>query len=266
MRNSRAFHEGAGRYRTEWGPCMTEKKLEQELWILGLNGCDTRGKTLCRYLKEGGYKARPANIAELAERRPLGILLDLSPYSTDGWGIFLELKRNPRTRDIAVLPLFLSEEGKIGGVFPAAGFFTLPIDAEYLKKRLVVLGLTEEAETWDLQALLISRNGEEPVGKAVESLGFEVVKAYTGKEGIALATMEPRYMAFSTLMLPDMSAFELMDRFRLYPHTRNLPFFVLMKETMKKGEKNAMGQQVEHLVRKKDLSAEEFLRYLRRRG
>jgi CheY-like chemotaxis protein len=93
-----------------------------------------------------------------------------------------------------------------------------------------------------------------------------VVKAYTGKEGIALATTEPRYMAFSTLMLPDMSAFELMDRFRLYPHTKNLPFFVLMKESMKEGEKVAMGHQIEHLIRKKELSQDEFLRYLRKRG
>ncbi len=245
---------------------MAEKILERELWILGLNGCKDRGKIVCKYLKEGGYRARAAKLEELSERRPLGIILDLSPYSTDGWGIFLELKRNPQTRDIAVLPLFLSEEGKIGGVFPAAGFFTLPIDQDYLKKRLVVLGLTEEAEVWDLQVLLISRNGEEPVAKAIESLGFEVVKAYTGKEGVALATMEPRYMAFSNLMLPDMSAFELMDRFRLYPHTKNLPFFVLMKETMKEGERIAMGQQIEHLVRKKELSQDEFLRYLRKRG
>lgn len=245
---------------------MTEQILERELWILGLNGCEERGKVICGYLSEGGYRARTAKPEELATGRPLGILLDLSPYSTDGWGIFLELMRNPQTRDIPVLPLFLSEEGMIGGVFPAAGFFTLPIDVDYLAKRLVVLGLTEEIETWDLQAILISRNGEERVSKAVESLGFEMVNAYTGKEGIALATIHPCFMAFATLMLPDMSAFELMDRFRLYPHTKNMPFFVLIKEAMKDGEKTAMGLQIEHLVRKKELSRDEFLRYLRRRG
>jgi CheY-like chemotaxis protein len=244
---------------------MTEKSLERELWILGLNGCDDRGKTVCGYLAAGGYQARTARLEELTDGRPLGILLDLSPYSTDGWGIFLELKRNPHTRDIPILPLFLSLEGKIGGVFPAAGFFTLPIDADYLKKRIVVLGLTEGVEVWDLQALVISRNGEEQVGKAIESLGFEVVKAYTGKEGVALATTEPRYIAFATLMLPDMSAFELMDRFRLYPQTRNIPFFILVKESMKEGERIAMGQQIEWLVRKKELSRDEFLRYLRKR-
>jgi CheY-like chemotaxis protein len=245
---------------------MAEIGLDRELWLLGLNGCDGRGKVVCGYLREGGFHARTAKIEDLSEGRPLGILLDLSPYSTNGWGILLDLKKNPQTRDIPVLPLFLSEEGKVGGVFPAAGFFTLPIDIDYLTKRLVVLGLTEEAEVWDLQAMVISRSGEEQVGKAIESLGFEVIKAYTGKEAIALATTESRYLAFATLMLPDMSAFELMDRFRLYPQTRNVPFFVLLKEAMKEGEMSALGRHIEHLVSKKELSRDEFLRFLRRKG
>jgi CheY-like chemotaxis protein len=245
---------------------MTEKTKDRELWILGLNGCDDRGSIVCGYLKEGGYRARTAKPVELTKERPLGILLDISPFSTDGWGILLDLKRNKDTRDIPVLPIYLSQEGKVGGVFPAAGFFTLPLDKEYLKKRLVVLGLTDEADVWDLQALVISRNGEEQVVKAVEELGFEAVQAYTGKEAVAFATTEPRYMAFSTLMLPDMSAFDLMDRFRLYPHTRNLPLFILLKEFMKEGERAAVCRQMDHLVRKKGLTRDEFLGFLRRRG
>ena len=244
---------------------MVDTLSERELWIMGLNSCDDRGATVCRYLKEGGYRARPAKLDDLKDERPLGILLDISPYSSDGWGILLDLKRNPETRDIPILPVFLSEEGKVGGVFPAAGFFTLPVDADYLMKRLVVLGLTSEAEDWDLQALVISRSGEEQVVKAVESMGFQVIQAYTGKEAIAFATTEPRYLAFSTMMLSDMSAFELLDRFRLYPQTRNIPFFILIKESMKEGERSAMGRQIEHLVRKKELSSDEFLRYLRKR-
>ncbi len=243
---------------------MVDTINERELWILGLNGCDGRGAIVCGYLKEGGYRARAVNLEELKVARPLGILLDISPYSSDGWGIMLDLKRNPETRDIPILPVFLSEEGKVGGVFPAAGFFTLPIDADYLAKRLVVLGLTSETEDWDLQALVISRNGEEQVVKVVESLGFQVIQAYTGKEAIAFATTEPRYLAFSTMMLSDMSAFELLDRFRLYPQTRNIPFFVLVKESMKEGETAALGRQIEHLVRKKELGKDEFLRYLRK--
>lgn len=243
---------------------ITDK--ERELWILGLGERKERGTLVCSYLAEAGYRARTAKVAELTEERPLGVLLDLSPYSADGWKILLDVKTNPATRDIPVLPFFLSEEGKVGGIFPVAGFFTLPIEAEYLAERLAVLGLTEEAEDYDLRAMVISRKGEEKVAKTLESLGFEVVNAYTGKEAIALATTDRPYLACCCLMLPDMAAFELLERFRLYPQTRNIPFFVLLKDLMKDGERLAMSRQIEHLVRKKELTREEFLAHFRRRS
>lgn len=238
----------------------------RELWIMGLGNRPERCGSLCRYLDEGGYRVRAASPEEMPAEKPLGIVLDLSPFSTDGWGLLLDLKHNPATRDIPILPLYLSEEGKVGGVFPAAGFITLPVDNDYLAAKLAVLGLTQDVEDYDLQVLIISRKGEESVARSMESLGFEVVNAYTGKEGMALATTGRHYLIFCSLMLPDMAAFELLERFRLYPQTRNIPFFVMIKESMKEGERNAMSRQIEHLVRKKELSRDEFLSYLRRRG
>ncbi|RQW76749.1 MAG: response regulator [Geobacter sp.] len=245
---------------------MTEPTKDRELWIMGLGDHPERCGSLCQYLKEGGYKARAASIKDLAGGRPLGIIIDLSPFSTDGWGILLEIKKKPETRDIPVLPLYLSEEGKVGGVFPAAGFITLPVEVDYLAEKLTVLGLTEDAEDYDLQALVISRKGEEQVARALESLGFEVVNAYTGKEGMALATTGRQYIIFCSLMLSDMAAFELVERFRLYPQTRNIPFFVMVKDSMREGERKAISRQIKHLVRKKELSRDEFLSYFRRKG
>jgi len=244
-----------------------DAKQEREIWILGLEeGCAGRGSTLCGYLRDGGYKSRPAKLEDLETAKPQGILLDLSPFSRDGWGILLRLISSPKTRDIPILPLYLSMEGKVGGVFPCAGFFTVPVDSEYMAERLAVMGLAEDAQMWDLRALIVSRSGEEQLSKAIEALDFEVVKAYTGKEGLALASTSPFYLAFSTLMLPDMSAFELLERLRLYPRTRNVPFFILVKDNMKEGERTAMSRQIDHLVRKKELSKEEFLGYIRRKG
>ena len=244
---------------------MTESTNYRGLWIMGLGDRPERCGNLCRYLTEAGYRTKAASVKDLEKGKPLGILLDLSPFSTDGWSILLEIKKNPATRDIPVLPLYLSEEGKVGGVFPAAGFITLPVDPDYLVEKLTVLGLTEDAEDYDLQVLVISRKGEEDIARTLESIGFEVINAYTGKEGTALATTGRHYLIFCSLMLPDMAAFELMERFRLYPQTRNIPFFVMIKDGMREGERNAMSRQIEHLVRKKELSREEFLAYLRRR-
>jgi len=239
--------------------------VDRELWILGVKPDSGRERVLTSYLTAGGYKNRLERLGNLAEGRPLGIVLDISPFSDDGWGLLQQIKSDPETRNIPVLPVFLSEKGSVGGVFPVAGFFTSPVDEQYLLERLAIYGLTEEAETWDLQALVVSRTGEEKVSKTIESVGFEIVKGYTGKEAMALTSIKPKYLAFSTLMLPDMSAFELLENFRLFPYSRNIPLFVLIKDEMKEGEKKAMAREVAHLVSKKQLTCEEFLGYLRRR-
>lgn len=237
-----------------------------ELWILGVQPGEGREAILSGYLEAAGYQPRLEQLERLAERRPLGVVLDISPHSADGWGVLLQIKSNPATRNIPVLPVFLSEKGKVGGVFPVAGFFVSPVDEQYLLDRLAVYGLTDEVETWDLQALMVSRSGEEKLSKAVEGIGFEVVKAYTGKEALALTSLHPKYLAFSNVMLPDMSAFELLDKFRLFPYSQNMPFFVLLKGELKEGEKLAMSREISHLVSKKQLTQEEFLKYLRTRA
>lgn len=237
-----------------------------ELWIMGVRAGQGREDVLSEYLAAAGYRAQLGSLEQLREQRPLGILLDISPHSDDGWGLLLKIKHDPAYRSIPVLPVFLSEKGKVGGVFPVAGFFTLPVDGTHLLDRLAVYGLTEEAETWDLQALVVSRSGEEALSKLVESIGFEVVKGYTGKEALALVSLHPKYMAFCSLMLSDMSAFELLEKFRLFPYSQNMPVFVLLKDELKEGEKQAMSREIAHLVSKKQLTQEEFLRYLRSRA
>jgi response regulator RpfG family c-di-GMP phosphodiesterase len=237
----------------------------RELWVLGVKPGSGREEQILSYLEQGGYRSRLERVENLAKGRPLGIILDISPFSEDGWGLLLKIKHDPAIRNIPVLTVFLSEKGKVGGVFPIAGFFTLPIDEHYLLERLAVYGLTEEAETWDLQAMVVSRLGEEKLSRAIESIGFEVIKAYTAKESRALTSIHPVYIAFVSLMLPDASAFEIHEKFRLSPYSSNTPVFVLLKEEMKEGEKTAMSREIAHLVSKKQLSCEEFLGYLRRR-
>jgi CheY-like chemotaxis protein len=228
----------------------------RDIWILGVNPGDGREEFIFSYLEAGGYTCRLEQFDNIEKGRPLGIVLDISPFSDDGWGLLLKIKGAQATRNIPVLPVFLSEKGKVGGVFPVSGFFVLPIDEQHLMDRLAVYGLTEDIETWDLQALVVSRSGEEKLSRVVESLGFEIVKGYTGKEALALTSIHPHYIAFSSHMLPDMSAFELLEKFRLFPYSSNIPLFVLLKSEMKTGEKAAMSREIAHL---------EFLAHLRRR-
>ncbi|NVN99409.1 MAG: response regulator [Geobacteraceae bacterium] len=244
---------------------METNSPERELWILGLGERIDRGAVVCSYLAEAGYRARTAKIEELSTARPLGIVLDISPYSQDGWGILAALKSSPESRDIPVLPVFLSERGRIGGAFPVAGFFLTPINTDHLAEKLAVMGLSEDADEYDLQAMLVTRKGDEVFGKAMTDIGFTLLNAYSAKEGVAIATINHPFLIFTSFMLPDSSAFEFQERLKLYPQTRNIPFFVLLKDTTKEGERIAMSRSVESLVRKKELTKEEFLGCFRRK-
>lgn len=244
---------------------MIDKGQDRELWIMGLGDRIDRGALVCSYLAEADYRARTAGLDELTTMHPLGIVLDISPHSTDGWGILADIKSSPDTRDIPVLPVFLSQKGKVGGVFPVAGFFLTPIDVDFLVEKLAVMGLSEDADEYDLQTMLVTRKGDELLGKAITDIGFSLLNAYSAKEAVALATIEHPYLIFTSFMLTDSSAFEFQERLKLYPQTRNIPFFVLLKDVTKEGERMAMSRNVEHLVRKKELSQDEFLAYFRRK-
>jgi len=244
---------------------MTNNRPDRELWIMGLGERVDRGAVMCSYLAEADYRARTARVEELSEQRPLGIVLDISPHSKDGWGILAKIKGSPDMWDIPVLPVFLSEKGGVGGVFPVAGFFLMPINVDHLVAKLAVMGLSEDADEYDLQAMLVTRKGDELLGKAITDIGFSLLSAYSAKEGVAIATTTHPYLIFTSFMLSDSSAFEFQERLKLYPQTRNIPFFVLLKETTKEGERMAMSRSVEHLVRKKELSKAEFLACFRRK-
>lgn len=238
---------------------------QREIWVLGVKLGSGREQLILEYLTAGGYISKVESVSNLTTGKPLGVALDISPFSDDGWGLLQTIKRNPETRNIPVLPIFISEKGDVGGVFPVGGFIMQPIDQEYLLERLAVYGMTEEAETWDLQAMIVAKNNDENLAQAVEMAGFEVINGYTGKEAMALAAIRPKYMVFSSLMLPDMSAFELLEKLRMYPYSKNTPLFIFIKNEMKEGEKLAMSREIAHLVSKKQLSCEDFLSFIRRR-
>lgn len=241
---------------------------QRYLWIMGVSSGTGREQIIRDYLAAAGYRTCMGSYDELLQaecERPIGIVLDISPHATDGWGLLLKIKGNALTRNIPVLLVFLSETGKVGGVFPVAGYFVTPADPQYVADRLTAFGLTEDVETWDLQALLVTRSGDEGLARTLNTIGYEVVNAYTAKEAMALTSLHPKFLAFCSLHLPDMTAFELLEKFRLFPYSRNMPVFVLCKGEMKDGEKQALSREIAHLVSKKQLTEGEFLAYLPKR-
>jgi len=98
---------------------------QRYLWIMGVTPGTGREQIISNYLSAAGYRTCMGSFSDLLQaecERPTGIVLDISPHAEDGWGLLLKIKGNAATRNIPVLPVFLSETGKVGAVFPVAGF------------------------------------------------------------------------------------------------------------------------------------------------
>lgn len=63
-------------------------------------------------------------------------------------------------------------------------------------------------------------------GKLVE-IGFSVVTASTGKDGLAKATLEHPDLILLDIMLPDMGGFEILEHLKNNPETKDIPVIIL---------------------------------------
>ena len=80
---------------------------------MGVKPGKERERIICHTSAKSGYCCCLEHVETLATRRPLGIILDISPFSDDGWGLLLKIKDDPALRNIPVLLVFLSEDGKV---------------------------------------------------------------------------------------------------------------------------------------------------------
>lgn len=62
--------------------------------------------------------------------------------------------------------------------------------------------------------------------KLIEA-GFSVITASTGKDGIAKATLEQPNLILLDIMLPDMGGFEILEKLKSAPATKDIPVIIL---------------------------------------
>lgn len=191
-------------------------------------------------LEGSGYQVLPARNLDEARRilrkvRPLAVLLDIILEAESGWTLLTEMKGQEATRDIPVLVL-TSVDGQERALALGADEFCLkPIDPAWLLEKLESLGGRrglgtilivddEESHRYVLKELL-SRHGR-----------FDILEASDGQEGLELARGERPSVIFLDLVMPDMTGFEILERLKSDPDTREIPVIINSSRTLEDGE------------------------------
>jgi CheY-like chemotaxis protein/signal transduction histidine kinase len=189
------------------------------------------GRVLLDLSHDKGFKVLVANrgaeaLALAREYHPTAISLDVFLPDMLGWTVLNHLKQDPNLRHIPVQMLTLDEDKQHGLSRGAFAFVTKPTSSEGLEAAFT--RIKEYAMPRRKRLLVVEDNPAEQLS-IHELLGhddIDVEIASTGKEALDQMANESFDCVVLDLRLPDMSGFDLLERFRDTPAYSELPVVV----------------------------------------
>ena len=186
---------------------------------------------LCDLAHDNGFKVlvatRGAEALALAhEFHPTAISLDVFLPDMLGWTVLNHFKQDPRTRHIPVQMLTLDEDRQHGLARGAFSYLIKPATSEQLKSAFA--RMKEYTAPRRKRLLVVEDNPAEQLSIR-ELLGYEDIDveiASSGSQALAAIDERPFDCVVLDLRLPDMSGFEILERFRDTPSLSDLPVVV----------------------------------------
>jgi HAMP domain-containing protein/CheY-like chemotaxis protein/signal transduction histidine kinase len=193
------------------------------------------------------------------EFHPTAVSLDVFLPDTLGWTILNHLKQDPGTRHIPVQMLTLDEDRQNGLALGAFSFVTKPTTPEGLGN--AISRLKEYSKPRLKRLLVVEDNPSEQltIKELLNHHDIDVTVVSTGAEALATVTEKPFDCAVLDLRLPDMSGFEVLERFRDTPTLSDLPVVVFTGRELSSEEDARLHQLARSVVVKNVESPERLL-------
>ncbi len=223
--------------------------------VLVVEDDPTAYETLAGHLGSAGYipvRARDAAEAlHLAEvLQPAAITLDIILPGDDGWDVLRRLKGQAETADIPVVVVSMLENRELAVTLGAAEYLVKPVDGERLIT--ILRSLVRPAEPSGVTVLLVDDDPDvhELVRTRLEPLGYRVLSAVSGSDGLELAIRNRPDVILLDLMMDGMDGFEVNTRLKTDPVTSEIPVVVLTAMDMTAGDRRRLRGSIEALVTK----------------
>ncbi len=226
-------------------------------------------ETLRGYIEAAGYSAVRARQGEEALRlarqvRPVAITLDLVLPGLDGWEVLKRLKADGETREIPVVIVSMTQNRDLGLALGADDYMVKPVDRERLIQRLREL-TTPGAGKAKPRLLLIDDDPAifDLLGDELESNGFDVQRASSGEEGLALAREMLPDTVVLDLMMPGMNGFEVATQLKSDLRTATIPILILTSHDISPAERTQLESKIAGVVRKGGATASRLIGAIR---
>ncbi|HXN19846.1 MAG TPA: HAMP domain-containing protein [Candidatus Binatus sp.] len=181
--------------------------------------------------RDKGFKvlvaSRGTEALELArEFHPTAVSLDVFLPDMLGWTVLNHFKQDPTMRHIPVQMLTMDEDRQHGLASGAFAYVNKPTSPDELETAFARI---KEYTAPRRKRLLVVEDDPREQLSIQELLGYDDIDvqiAATGQEALQAVTNESFDCVVLDLRLPDMSGFDILERFREIPSLSNLPVVV----------------------------------------
>ena len=216
---------------------------------------------ISNYLSGEGYHIITATSGQealvLAQRhRPLAITLDVIMPEMDGFEVLQHLKQTTETRDIPVIMVSVSDDRTTGMALGAVGYISKPVN-----KALLIAEINSLCGPWAYSVLIAEDNEFElkEMVRKIDQEGMQAIPAPNGKICMEiLQTHKPDALVLD-LIMPEMSGFEVLEKIRSNPDTRNLPVIVVTAKDLSMEEKQILSGKASLILEKSETTATALL-------
>ncbi len=221
-------------------------------------------------LKDAGYLVAHAYdgveaVKKAVELRPFAVILDVMLPGKDGWEVLQDIRSLPDTKDIPVVVYSVVDNRELGFALGATDYLTKPVDRKTLISKLNELSFTKKRRRQIVNIMVVDDNPEavELIASMLEPEGFNVIKAYGGREAIEKAEDIRLDAILLDLMMPEMDGFEVVHRLKNMPPTSDVPIFIVTAKDITVEERLRLAGQIERIYQKSDFTKEDLIRQIK---
>jgi CheY-like chemotaxis protein len=227
-------------------------------------------------LTRAGYQVEfAANAAEAlkaaVELQPLAIVVDTDLPPKGAQRLIDDLSGEPRVRDIPVVLTVKNDEEQLGLSMGQVDFLRKPINRQQLLQVMAKFDLLADrrrASKMPTSVLVIDDDPRNTrlVQAMLKPFSIEVLSSHEGAAGIKLARTRKPDLIVLDLMMPEVDGFEVVTTLRDDPATAQIPILIYSAKNITAADRQRLQGNIQAIIRKGELSKEQFLEMVYRRG
>jgi PAS domain S-box-containing protein len=222
--------------------------------ILVVEDSDRDRETLCATLVAAGYTVESATtgaqaLAKCRARIFDAITLDLLLPDMSGLEALRSIRASTPNRDVPVIVVtVVTERGVIGG-YTVHDLLAKPLDRQALVESLERAHVTARS-TGDVLVVDDDSASRRLMSAALGQLGYTARCISNGDHALRIAQEAPPIAVVLDLIMPAMTGFEFLDRFRSLPDCRSIPVLVWTVKDLTAEEHGRLQSSVQAVISK----------------